>query len=200
MKTSVIFLLLTALAVIIQGSPLFVRREESTAIDARTEAPQTCGDVSDLTPLYSVYIAETTAHIYTIYDQNISAIIEDDDVPSTQFLGVTALVFSISQPSTLPFVCLRNSASSAHFCSTNQTALDAALATGSTSYMTAGYVYPEQICGSVPLYQLQFIATNSDYIYTTSATERDDAITTKGFTYEGIAGYVYDLLSCENST
>jgi hypothetical protein len=32
-------------------------------------------------------------------------------------------------------------------------------------------------------------------MYTTSTAERDDAIFNKGFTYEGTAGYVFELLS-----
>jgi hypothetical protein len=39
------------------------------------------------------------------------------------------------------------------------------------------------------------MGANEDYIYTTSAMERDNAIASQGFVDEGIAGYVMELAS-----
>ncbi|KAJ6450185.1 hypothetical protein C8R45DRAFT_946950 [Mycena sanguinolenta] len=176
MKTSAIFKIFTTLAAVIQASALFPRLEESTNINLRTQA--TCGDVTDLAQFAEVYIPSFTAHIYSIYNNNITSFIVGN--PGTQYQGVAALIFSIQDTST--------------------TERATALASGYVDYMTpAGYIYPSQICGSVPLYRLHFIAANPDYIYTTSVTERDNAIA-MGFAYEGVAGYVYDLLSCGSSS
>ncbi|KAJ6450177.1 hypothetical protein C8R45DRAFT_849202, partial [Mycena sanguinolenta] len=153
-----------------------------------------CGDVSDLAPLAELYLPSITEHIYTIYDNNVTITMAGN--PGPQYLGIAALIFSIQDPSTVPFYCLHSAAQTSFFYTANETERLAALASGYATLFTAGYIYPSQICGSVPLYRLHFIAANSDYIYTTSVTDRENAITS-GFTYEGIAGYVYDLLSCE---
>ncbi|KAF7374146.1 hypothetical protein MSAN_00296000 [Mycena sanguinolenta] len=191
MKTSVISLILGAFAVVTQAPAPVLGVEGPATLNSRTEA--TCGDVSDLAPFAELYIASITAHIYTIYDNNVTNIMFGN--PGTQYLGIAALIFSIQDTSTVPFYCLRNNAASAYFYTANETEREAARASGYADLFTAGYIYPSQICGSVPLYRLHFLGANSDYIYTTSVTERENAITS-GFTYEGIAGYVYDLLSC----
>ncbi|KAF7374149.1 hypothetical protein MSAN_00296300 [Mycena sanguinolenta] len=191
MKISVISLFLATSAVVAQGSNLFTGPDESTTLDPRTGA--TCGDVSDLAPFAELYIPSETAHIYTIYNNNVTSVFTN---PGTQYLGIVALIFSIQDPSTVPFYCLRNNAATAWLYTANETERSTALASGYMELFTAGYIYPSQICGSVPLYRLHLLGANSDYIYTTSVTDRENAITS-GFTYEGIAGYVYDLLSCE---
>ncbi|KAJ6450183.1 hypothetical protein C8R45DRAFT_1084027 [Mycena sanguinolenta] len=158
MKSSVISLLLTAAAVIAQGSARLGGLEESTTLNPRTEA--TCGDTSDLAPLAELYIASVTEHIYTIYDNNVTNIMFGN--PGTQYLGTAALIFSIQDTSTVPFYTLRSTAASAWFYTANETERAAALASGYAELFTAGYIYPSQICGSVPLYRLHFIAANSE--------------------------------------
>ncbi|KAJ6450184.1 hypothetical protein C8R45DRAFT_849249, partial [Mycena sanguinolenta] len=153
-----------------------------------------CGDISNLAPFVELYLTSATEHFYTIYNNNVTNSMYGN--PGTQYLGTAAFIFSIQDTSTVPFHCLHSPAATTVFYTANETERLAALASGYTDYMTAGYIYPSQICGSVPLYRLHLIAANSDYIYTTSVTDRENAITS-GFTYEGIAGYVYDLLSCE---
>ncbi|KAJ7802491.1 hypothetical protein B0H14DRAFT_2892134 [Mycena olivaceomarginata] len=165
--------------------------EESATSNLRTK---TCEDISELAPFYQVYIPSITAHIYTIYDFNITSFIVGN--PGTTFLGVAAFIFANPEPSTVPFFCLRSATSTAYFYTTNQTERDAARASGFTDFMTVGYIYPTQVCGTVPLYRLHFVAANADYMYTTSAAERDNAVLNLRFIYEGVAGYVFDLLFC----
>ncbi|KAJ7734991.1 hypothetical protein B0H16DRAFT_134628 [Mycena metata] len=194
MKISVSSKIFTALAGVIQVSALLPRLEESN-LNLRAEA--TCGDVSNLAPFTQVYVPASTQHVYSIYNNNVTNFFVGN--PSAQYQGIAAFIFSIQDTSTVPFYCLHNSAVTAFLYTANQTELAIALASGYTLSFTAGYIYPTQICGSVPLYRLHFIAANSDYIYTTSVTDRENAIA-MGFTYEGVAGYVYDVLSCGSSS
>jgi hypothetical protein len=41
-------------------------------LSSKQNPTQTCGDISELAPFYQVYIPSITAHIYTIYDFNIT--------------------------------------------------------------------------------------------------------------------------------
>lgn len=50
-----------------------------------------------------------------------------------------------------------------------------------------GFLMSEQSCGSIPLYRLY----NGRHFYTTSSTERDNAINNLGFASEGVTGYVW---------
>ncbi|KAJ7831189.1 hypothetical protein B0H14DRAFT_1184804 [Mycena olivaceomarginata] len=185
---SFILTILTAFAVVAHGSVHLPRLEESPTLDHRAQSStQTCGEVSELVPFFEVYSPSLTLHYYTTFDFNVTAYITGD---TAMFLGVAALIFPFPDTSTVPFYTLRSTTHSAYFFTANETERTQALANGYTNWNTAGYIYPEQICGSVPLYRLHLVATNSDYMYTTSTAERDDAIFNKGFTYEGIAGYV----------
>lgn len=53
-----------------------------------------------------------------------------------------------------------------------------------------GWIAPDERCGGIPLYRL-YHAGNSAHFYTTSAAERDNAVTNLGWIYEAIAGYVW---------
>ncbi|KAJ7243541.1 hypothetical protein C8J57DRAFT_1243485 [Mycena rebaudengoi] len=104
------------------SSPL----NETATLDLRTT--QTCEDPSDLAPFFQLYVPSVTAHIYTIYDNNVTNIMFGN--PGCTFLGVAALIFSIPDPSTVPLFCLRNNARNAYFYTTNQTERVAAIANG----------------------------------------------------------------------
>ncbi len=57
---------------------------------------------------------------------------------------------------------------------------------------TLGWVAGSELCGSTPLYRL---SAEGNHFYTPSATERDSAVSTYGYTYEGIEGYVFGASS-----
>ncbi|KAJ7262446.1 hypothetical protein C8J57DRAFT_1464126 [Mycena rebaudengoi] len=134
---------------------------------------------------YQLYHAPKTVHRYTIQNVDVTDSIA---ISGYDFTGVVALSVPTAEPSTVPFFA----SSTDHF----PAEWDAARTTrGFSDFDTAGYICPSQVCGSIPLYRLHFVAANSDCIYTTSTAERDDAMNNKGLTYEGIAGYVFTLES-----
>lgn len=55
---------------------------------------------------------------------------------------------------------------------------------------TLGFISERQICGSTALYRL-YSGTAGNHFYTTSATERDRAVSEYGYRYESVAGYVW---------
>ncbi|KAF8195264.1 hypothetical protein K438DRAFT_1827168 [Mycena galopus ATCC 62051] len=198
MKTSFISSIFMALAVIAQASHGLAQLEpdESTSgLDPRTPATsQTCGNMADLVPLYEIYSTRFIFHFYSILTFNVTNFITID---TSVFDGVTGLIFPTAEVSTVPFYCLRGPS---YFFTANETERTMALANGYADYMTTGYIYPSQICGSVPLYRLHLTtaAHVQDCFYTTSVAEKEDAILNQGFVDEGVAGYIFELLSDVN--
>jgi hypothetical protein len=133
-------------------------------------------------------------HRYTIQNVDVTDSIA---ISGYDFTGVVALSVPTAEPSTVPFFA-SSTGQYIVFLDHFPAEWDAARTTrGFSDFDTAGYIYPSQVCGSIPLYRLHFVAANSDCIYTTSTAERDDAMNNKGLTYEGIAGYVFTLESGE---
>jgi hypothetical protein len=56
-----------------------------------------------------------------------------------------------------------------------------------------GYIAPDARCGAQPLYRV-YNAASDAHFYTTSAAERDNAVTNLGYSDEGITGYVWASL------
>jgi hypothetical protein len=67
---------------------------------------------------------------------------------------------------------------------------DQACEIGVAPEATLGFWAPDAICGAVPLYRLYSPASN-DHFYTTSAPERDNAVSAYGYVYEFVAGHVW---------
>ena len=53
-----------------------------------------------------------------------------------------------------------------------------------------GYIAPNPVCGSTPLYRL-YKASSGDHFYTTSDAEKDAAVANSGYIYEFVAGHVW---------
>jgi len=76
-----------------------------------------------------------------------------------------------------------------HFYTTSVAERDNAISQlGYVSEGITGYVYPDNRCGSVPLYR-SYNAQQLAHFYTISASEWDNAVQA-GWVKEGIAGYV----------
>ncbi len=67
---------------------------------------------------------------------------------------------------------------------------DQACEIGVAPEATLGFWAPEAVCGAIPLYRLYSPASN-DHFYTTSAPERDNAVSAYGYLYESVAGHVW---------
>ncbi|KAJ6534373.1 hypothetical protein B0H19DRAFT_1324058 [Mycena capillaripes] len=160
-------------------------------------SPETCGNNADLVPLFQLYDTASTTHFYTTDDSRVTAAIHQAAV--CPFNGVAALIFSTLETSMVPFLALINELATAFFLTTSATERSNALASGysESDFPSPGYIYPTQVCGSVPLYRTHFVGAHgdADYLYTVSAADRDNAIVNQGFINEGIAGYVMELAS-----
>ncbi|KAJ7277734.1 hypothetical protein C8J57DRAFT_990462, partial [Mycena rebaudengoi] len=92
--------------------------------------------------------------------------------------------------STVPFFTLFSNAGGEVLYVADTTELANALNNGyHLSTEPVVYIYPTQICGSVPFYYLNNAAKKSNF-YTAVESERLDFITNKGYTDVYIAGYV----------
>ncbi|KAJ7891943.1 hypothetical protein B0H13DRAFT_1625786 [Mycena leptocephala] len=152
---------------------------------------ETCGDPADALPFYRL-LTGTAEYLY----------FADPAIVQTTLRGaangwtlqtVAALVFATQEVSTVPFYTL--------FLKTGGEVLYVADTTELANALTNGYqfasepvvyIYPTQICGSVPFYYLNNAAKKSNF-YTAVESERLDFITNKGYTDVYIAGYVLPL-------
>ncbi|KAJ7589251.1 hypothetical protein C8J56DRAFT_860047 [Mycena floridula] len=180
--------LLTAALASIQISAVPQAPEIATrGLEVRTD----CGDPMNTVPLYRVYAAAATNHVYST----------DVDAVNTRILnsgfvleGVAAQVYETQEGSTVPLFGLHSSAATANVLTTSTTEKATLIQQGFTDAGIFAYIYPSQICGSVPFYRLY--KPGVDNFHTTSISERDDAVAS-GYTFVGITGYVGFQNLCE---
>lgn len=92
-----------------------------------------------------------------------------------------------------PFYRLYNSHSRHHFYTTDVEERDRAREAGYSYEGIACYVWSadgQRPSFTVKLYRL-YNSKNDDHFYTTSVDERDKAVASYGYTYEGVAAYVF---------
>lgn len=92
------------------------------------------------------------------------------------------------------FIRLFNPSVNDHFYTTSTAEANNAVAKdGYHIEENACYIFPSQIPNTVPLYRLfnGSEPTDHDHFYTISAAEKNTAAANDGYTYEGVAGYVY---------
>ncbi|KAJ7346125.1 hypothetical protein DFH08DRAFT_809962 [Mycena albidolilacea] len=155
---------------------LAVAQNISRSAQTVARSAETCGDPASAVPFYRTYVASTfTDHFYTarlnIANQQIR--------PG-------------GEESTVPFYRVFNSAAWDNLYTTNITERDSALKAGYTNPVDGDavqYIYPTQICGSVPFYRL-YNSVIKDNFYTTSESERLEFLSNQGYADVGIAGYV----------
>jgi RHS repeat-associated protein len=80
-----------------------------------------------------------------------------------------------------------------HLYTTNPIERDSAISAGYTFERVEGNISNRPSVGMVPLYRLLYNdGTKTDHFYTISESEKNNAVDNFGYTFEGIAGYVYD--------
>ena len=109
--------------------------------------------------------------------------------------GIASYVYDVQQAGTAAFYRLFSPGSGDHFYTTSTIERDNAVTNdGYNSEGVACYVYdspPSGPNGSAAFWRL-FSPGSGDHFYTTSTTERDNAVTKDGYRYEGIASYGYE--------
>ncbi|KAJ6551004.1 hypothetical protein DFH09DRAFT_1168081 [Mycena vulgaris] len=108
------------------------------------------------------------------------------------YQALAAFVFATQEESTIPLHHMVNPTTFDRIYTTNTTEVNVLEKNG---YGTAAleplyYIYPTQICGSVPFYRLSKLALH-DHFFTASEIERIESIESQGYADEGIAGYVF---------
>ncbi|KAJ7831387.1 hypothetical protein B0H14DRAFT_3464082 [Mycena olivaceomarginata] len=150
----------------------------SRASRMEIRSDETCGDLLAAVPYYRTYSSTLISHSYTT------------DVPALNG-GIIQSGYPLQT-----FYCLSCAGHIFHTASTTER--DNEIAAGYALYMAEPpvYIYPTQICGSVPFYRL-FNAAAQDTFYTISESERLDFITNQGYTDVEIAAYLLLLGNTE---
>ncbi|KIJ46797.1 hypothetical protein M422DRAFT_249532 [Sphaerobolus stellatus SS14] len=158
----------------------------------QTRATDTCGDPCEAIPYVNYFFIDWTDSFLVNTGHFAHYATHSEDVTN---MGVKAYMFTTQQPGTVPLFSFVRSGVDRMFL--------LALADGSAppapaGYVadnsvqtnnTAGYVYPSQICGSIPLYHL-FSADIVDHLYTTDQVEKEALLSFNNYTDQGIIAYV----------
>ncbi|KAF7374124.1 hypothetical protein MSAN_00293700 [Mycena sanguinolenta] len=156
--------------------------------DTLGRSAETCGDPTDALPFYRAIVPQSSVPMRYFYSSNLT-------VTNTGIKGgwnlqaVACLVFITQEESTVPFIRL-DGADGEFIYTANTTELENALLNGFTipAVDPETFVYPTQICGSVPFYHLRNAATKVNF-YTASTAEMQ-VFNANGYSTIGIAGYV----------
>ncbi|KAJ7921974.1 hypothetical protein B0H13DRAFT_1604063, partial [Mycena leptocephala] len=137
---------------------------------------ETCGDPTLTVPFYRSYTSTAVDHFYTTDVTNLSNDILND-------------AYVLQSVAAFVFVTQEDGAATDHLYTISTAERDSAVKNGYALQTEPIYIYPTQICGSIPLFRL-FSATGKNNFYTTSESERLNFIANEGYTDVEIAGYV----------
>ncbi|KAF8195239.1 hypothetical protein K438DRAFT_2017237 [Mycena galopus ATCC 62051] len=181
------------LAAVGLASALDLRDPEAAA----ARSGETCGDPADALPFYRSYVGGSfTDHFYTARINTLNTQLKG----SYNLEEVACMIFLSQEESTVPFYRVFNEVAWDNLYTANTTELDNALKAGyvtPTDGDSVTYIYPTQICGSVPFYRL-FNSAIVDNFYTTSESERLQFLA-EGYVDVEIAGYVlpFEVTQCD---
>jgi len=124
--------------------------------------------------------------------QTIKVINPDLQSAQINFQAQGNLPAPASSPNWIPIYRSFNSSSTDHFFTTTAKERDAAATNGWKYEGIQASISSRNAPNMVPLYRLFYSnGIKSDHFYTTSETEKNDAVSTLGYTYEGVAAYIY---------
>ncbi|KAJ7336748.1 hypothetical protein DFH08DRAFT_964710 [Mycena albidolilacea] len=158
-----------------------------SALQSGRRSSETCGDPANAVPFYRSYSPTDVDHYYTAGPDFVNRF--DSGWP---LQGVAGFVFLTQEESTVPFYHIYSRTATDNYYTISTTERDAALKNGYINVTNGDpltYIYPTQVCGSVPFYKL-YNPTKLDNFYTTSESERLDFIASQGYIDVEIAGYV----------
>ncbi|TBU26177.1 hypothetical protein BD311DRAFT_763002 [Dichomitus squalens] len=173
-------------------SNLFALASASPTARAAPE-PATVPDCGYSTvPLLRAYSKSATAHFYTTNATEMAAFVNGADHYVSEGVAAQILPSDTQAPSAVPLFRLYGAKSTDYFYTANTTLRDEVLSLGNyVSQGVAGYVYPDQECGTVPLYRLHQEADDANFnFYTTDEAEVDDFVNMLGYDNLGVTGYV----------
>ncbi|KAF7375827.1 hypothetical protein MSAN_00472600 [Mycena sanguinolenta] len=150
-----------------------------------------CGNPANAVPFYRSFNAADVDHWYT---PDVGQINYFNPV-GFALQGVTGRVFLTQESGTTPFYRLYNYALMDNFYTISPSEKAAAESNGYVTDATSSpvsYIYPTQVCGSIPLYRL-YHSSKHDNFYTTSDVERSQAVANDGYDFVEIAGYILPL-------
>lgn len=156
--------------------------QDRTLIDHRLPpyfVQVSCDPVTAFTPLYRTYSIPRTDYLYTVNNTLVTVAVSSPEAQYT-FEGTTGLIL-IAQSNvttgTLPLYALQLITGTDYdrVYTTSADELASFVAEGYTFVWVEGYVYSEQVCGSVPLYRV-YNARDTYRLYTTSQEEYETAI------------------------
>ncbi|KAF7374127.1 hypothetical protein MSAN_00294000 [Mycena sanguinolenta] len=177
-----LFLSVTVALTVAQNIP----RNDAYQTDTLGRSAETCGDPTDALPFYRVLLPSAPTRYF--YSSDLTVLNAGFQSGCT-LQAVACLMFITQEESTVPMFRL-GGADQEIIYTANTTELEDALENGFTltSVDPETYVYPTQICGSVPFYHLRNAAKKVNF-YTVSTAEMQVFIG-NGYSTIGIAGYV----------
>ncbi|KAJ6465571.1 hypothetical protein DFH09DRAFT_529576 [Mycena vulgaris] len=151
-----------------------------------TRTTETCGDPTLAVPFYRAYNPTVAHHAYGM---DLASMLKTS--PWT-YQALAAFVFATQEESTIPLHQMVNPTTFDRIYTINTTEVSVLEKNGYGPAVVEPlyYIYPTQICGSVPFYRLSKLALH-DHFFTASETERIVYIDSQGYADEGIAGYVF---------
>ncbi|KAJ6458261.1 hypothetical protein C8R45DRAFT_913332 [Mycena sanguinolenta] len=151
--------------------------------------PDTCGNNSDTVPLFATVGGPVQDFVITTRNGDVTSLV---GAQGFTFLGVSARVFPTQETSTMPLYLVylvQNGEVSDHLYTMSETERDLALEIGYRDDGITAYIYPTQICGSVPYYRL-YDSAATEHFYTVSEADQQSHLAAGGWSDEGIVGYV----------
>ncbi|KAJ7213393.1 hypothetical protein GGX14DRAFT_618590 [Mycena pura] len=145
-----------------------------------------CPSCPAIIPLFRSYSGVDVDHFYTATAKEVLSA----GAETNQYIpeGIAAGIFPTQVAGSSPLFRLFKGSIIDHAYTASEAEVNALEEAGYTLKGSPGFVYTTQICNSVPLYGLFLV--NNDHFYTTSAAEREKAITVDGYTDQNITAFV----------